>query len=205
MFSDDYFNQLDDVEGPSVLYFVDCPEKNKKEVEKELSVFAARHIEDSSWDRLIQPYYSKTEKITDMEAERKLEQISTSIEMLLSVFCVFIFSFIKIEYEREEKQKRFQTLFFLGIHKKQIKHSLWREICRFISIPLIFAYILATIVVTFVWKMRFVSGVESRKLWETLIIIWIVYLLLQILLTFILYRYQLNELNLKNGVRGRGR
>lgn len=205
VFSDDYFNQLDDVEGPSVLYFVDCPEKNKKEVEKELSVFAARHIEDSSWDRLIQPYYSKTEKITDMEAERKLEQISTSIEMLLSVFCVFIFSFIKIEYEREEKQKRFQTLFFLGIHKKQIKHSLWREICRFISIPLIFAYIIATIVVTFVWKMRFVSGVESRKLWETLIIIWIVYLLLQILLTFILYRYQLNKLNLKNGVRGRGR
>ena len=205
VFSDDYFNQLHDVDGPSVLYFVDCLEKNKKEVEKVLSVFASRHMEDSSWDRLIQPYYSKTEKITDMEAERKLEQISTSIEMLLSVFCVFIFCFIKIEFEQEEKQKRFQTLFCLGMHKKQVKHSLWREICLFIWLPLIFAYTLATVVVTFIWKMRFVTGAESRKLWMTLIIIWTIYLLLQMLLTFVLYRYQLNNLNLKNGVRGRRR
>ena len=140
-----------------------------------------------------------------MEAERKLEQISTSIEMLLSVFCVFIFCFIKIEFEQEEKQKRFQTLFCLGMHKKQVKHSLWREICLFIWLPLIFAYTLATVVVTFIWKMRFVTGAESRKLWMTLIIIWTIYLLLQMLLTFVLYRYQLNNLNLKNGVRGRRR
>lgn len=181
VFSDSYFNSIRREEGPSELVLLRVKEEARKQVEEKLSVFAENHKSDSSWSRLIQPYYSKNTKVDDVESERILIMAALFMETVMLLMSLFLIQTIKLEFEKEERKKRRTLLFHLGIRRSEEIKNCRKEYRRQFFDPLIHAYILASLIAVLTCYLRDMSRSEGQRFVLILILIWGIYLAVYLL------------------------
>ena len=180
VFSNRYFASLRQEEGPSELMLL-CAEKGAEdEIEQRLESFASRHQEDSSWSRLIQPYYSKREKASDICSERALKGIAVFLETDLLLMSIGLVQAVWQEAGKPERRKRYRLLELLGARKEQINMLRRREIEKGLLMPLWQAFIFSVPVAGIVIYLRWMQLAEISRFCFWLLLIWGMYLGVQV-------------------------
>ena len=194
VFSDGYFQSLTGTEGPTRLYLLKENAKYHKRLQTELQKFVEKHMEDSSWDQLILPCYSKNDKMWDVKMERILKESALILEIILTLLCTVILYFMKNEFEKDERRIRFDMLFCLGMHQKQAKIISNRELYYFAGVPLLLSLLLSIITIGITFHVRMVSISEALYFGTYIFGLWIIYIFIQILLVLNISKKRIKEL-----------
>ena len=151
-------------------------------------------MEDSSWDQLILPCYSKNDKMWDVKMERILKESALILEIILTLLCTVILYFMKNEFEKDERRIRFHMLFCLGMHQKQAKIISNRELYYFAGVPLLLSLLLSIITIGITFHVRMVSISEALYFGTYIFGLWIIYIFIQILLVLNISKKRIKEL-----------
>lgn len=180
VFSDAYFEKLES-EGPTEYYLIHAEGDIYKSVKKQLSDFAARHQEDSSWDDDIQPYYESRQMIKNTDSERILKSVVSIFELLMLTVCTILILSLKIVSEYEELSIRYQLLSKIGMHEKEQRKLVRKELSIFFYLPILLSTLFAAGFTSAVFGLRMYQQSQVNGYLRYAGIVWFVYFLIQII------------------------
>lgn len=178
VFSDEYFDTLK-AEGPSEYYLLNVDESKYQSVKEKLDTFEKKHLEDSSWDREIRPYYEKKQMIKDVESERLLKGVISVFEIVMLLVSGILMISLKFVYEYEELKERYQLLFKIGMRNAERKRVLRKEIRPFFILPEIAAAGLTACVTLEMFRLRMYGMDQIAGYLKCTALVWLVCFLIQ--------------------------
>lgn len=178
VFSDEYFNTME-AEGPTEYYLLNVDERDYGFAKEKLNEFEQKHLEDSSWDREIRPYYEKKQMIKDTKSERLLKGVVTAFEILMLMVCSILIISLKFIAEYGEMKERYELLLKIGMKSQERRRTLRKEIKPFFTLPVILAAGLAVCFTLVMFELRMYGQVQTVEYLKCAAMVWMIYFLVQ--------------------------
>lgn len=162
---------------PNRLVLLNIPEENREAIEEKLRGFQKTHAFDESFDEAVKAYYSTRTQITEIQGERMMH-ITVNLLIILSLFLIsLLIVFLKFAAEVEEKKKRSKFLHCMGMHEKERKAVLKKEVWTFVRIPLAMAAIFVPILTVIMWRLRQYTAADCLNYLQEFTVLAALYLL----------------------------
>lgn len=186
VFSDSYFEKIQNTEGPSVLYLLQ-EQGETEELEQILEHFSHRHIEDASWDEKIQSVYSKDLKSMDLKSERFMKLTVYIFVLILDCLIFILMVALKLAFEQKERQKKYQLFFVLGMRHGQCKKMLQKELIDLLAVPFILAYATSMVISVITGFLRMMTQEEWLQFLGNTQLLACIYLAVNLVVGIIFY------------------
>ena len=205
VFSDTYFEQVKDLwkttnylngetiaeeEGieevtthhwPDRLVLMNVKKENRSAVEKKLKAFEKNHTFDDNFDSVVKSWYSKDQLISKIKTERFMTVAVSFFIIGIMTIVTMLLLYMKAESEMEEKKKQQEFLQCMGMRKKERLRVIRSELQFFFRVPLFISTAVMAVFTGILWKIRMYTQADCMAYTKVLIIIYVVYMSIQLL------------------------
>ena len=132
-----YAEEKNMTEGPTMLVCMELPEGKSRQAAEDLGYLREKYVFDQMWDRTIQPFYEKTQMMSNTESEIWFTRTAYGfILILLTVMAVFQYT---VKIKEEENVWRWENAFLkqMGMKEKERKQRILWQMKVYLLIPLI--------------------------------------------------------------------
>ena len=168
-------------EWPTQLKLVNVPEEYQERADEILGEFREVHAFDEEFDPLVKSAYIGSEGQHQREMERQMETLVNGI-VLLMLLAVGIFLLrMKVKMDLPELKKDYRFMETFGMGEKERTRLMKREISRYVWIPLLLGAGVSLVLTGILWKLRIYQTPDMAAYLKCGLLIWGVYVLVQIL------------------------
>ena len=173
-------HNLNMTEGPTVLFCMNVPKDRREAVENELAALAETHAFDQTWDRQIQPFYSKTQMMDNLKSEILFTGITYGfivlILTLISIFQYFVY------VKKEEKGWKWEDVFLdrMGMRQGERKEKIGFQLKIYMFVPLLIGIVSGIIFTALTLKARLFTPDEVAQYAVKMGIVYAVYIFIHI-------------------------
>lgn len=139
---------------PDRLVMIRAQEEQKSEIEEKLHQFEMNHKTDTSFDSVVQAWYSKDQLMDQMRAERFMNGVVGLFVMILMTVVSLVLLYMKVESEMKEKIRQQEFLQNMGMRKKERMQIIRREIWCYLWIPMAVSIVSAAVFTWMMWSNR---------------------------------------------------
>ncbi|WP_287448289.1 ABC transporter permease [Sellimonas sp.] len=132
-----YAEEKNMTEGPTMLVCMELPEGKSRQAAEDLGYLREKYVFDQMWDRTIQPFYEKSQMMSNTESEIWFTRTAYGfILILLTVMAVFQYT---VKIKEEENVWRWENAFLkqMGMKEKERKQRILWQMKVYLLIPLI--------------------------------------------------------------------
>lgn len=148
-------------EGATDLYLITDTNNNYDEIKKTLLELDTRHPVEFSWDDDIRITYDKEQMIKNTASERYTKEVVYAFVIVMLTACALFLTYIKFSFETKEMCRRYDFLDCMGMHAKEQRRTIRREMRPFAYIPLIIASLSAATFTAITFSLREFNSRQS--------------------------------------------
>lgn len=166
---------------PDRLVLMNVDKEQKAYADELLAEFKSRHKLDEWFDKDVLSYYDKEELIQHTKAERAMKMAVNLFIMCIMLLTGFLLLYLKAEGEMTARQKKHEFLTCMGMRQEERLRTLRSELRSFLWIPVIVSTVSAVFFTTVIWNLRQYSLTDCIRYLKVWGILYLCYILLQIL------------------------
>lgn len=162
------------------LCLIQVPKEHYKAVDAQMDVLRERHHQDEKYDVDIRVCYAKQQMINDIASERYTKEVLYICVILMLAACAWFLTYIKFSFDAKEMCYRYRFLDDMGMHEKEKRKTIGREMWPFARIPLIVSAVGAVVFTIQLFRVRMYQPEQILSYVKTAGVIGIGYAAVQI-------------------------
>lgn len=165
-------------EGPTMLFCMKLDTEDVPKAAADLEYLNKKHEFDMMWDRMIQPFYVKSQMIINTESEifftRMIHGFILLILLVLGIFQYFV------KMKTEEDTWKWENTFLkrIGMYEKERKEKICWHLCFFLFVPAVIGIVGGVVFAGLTAKARLYTAAETMQFAGCLAVIYAVWLLI---------------------------
>lgn len=172
-------------QGPTKLVLMRTEKESEPEILDALAKLSERHIQEETetynnmrLDLSINPVYTKTEGVDNLEKERMMTISMNGMVMGAFVLTAFLLLAIKLLTEQEDNKRRAEFFQCMGMRRKERISILRREIFSYCYIPFAMAVLPAAGFTAAAFYARMYTAQDITGFLTYLVLFWIIYIII---------------------------
>lgn len=184
--------------GPTKLVLVNCKEKDRKAITKELEKFQKKHKEDQAYDAEVANYYAKDESVIDLNTEYMMKLIVNAFVTVTMLLASMFLVYIKSLSEVDEKKRRAEFFTCMGMRRKERIHILLGELHLMFWLPGMVTCIVTALFTAITFHVRMYTANVQKMFLLHAVWLWGAYILTELLFMWLLGRFMIRKVEEKD-------